>query len=150
MLETIREYAGGLLESARRERVAEAHARYFTRLAAGFEALWAESGHDAASGHFLDDLANLRAALSWATAQDPEVALRIGTDLGGFFAGAGLYREAVDLLTRALSAAESASEELRAAAAANLGMLVAELGEDQTRTRASRACDRRSPKRSAA
>jgi non-specific serine/threonine protein kinase len=129
MLETIREFGlEQLLVSGEEEAVRRAHAAYFLALAERAEpALW--GGHQ--MGAWLEQLAaeqdNLRAALGWLLAHDPEQALRLAAALVRFWFGRGQLGEGRAWLEQALVGQED--EPAAAQAWAELGMLATFQGD---------------------
>ena len=130
MLETIREYALERLgDSGEEELLRRRHAEEFARLA------------ESAYGHRLDaeaeasarldrDHDDLRAALDWLTASDPDAALELAGALGWFWFTRGYLAEG-DARLDAVLAASSAGGRTRARALAASGPLVARLGRAQ-------------------
>jgi predicted ATPase/class 3 adenylate cyclase len=107
MLETIREYALGLLDEAGTLAEARrAHAELFLELAerVDFES---RTGDQAALFDQLDaDNANLRAAVDWAEeTRDADLLLRLATALWGFWATRGHIAEGTAVLGNALALA---------------------------------------------
>ena len=138
MLQTIREYALKRLDQdpARADAVRDAHARYFVALAE--TAVDGMRGPDQRrwSGLLQTDRDNLRAALSYLLAEPgsknadtAELALRLAAALGFFWYKTGSVGEGSAWLERALAAAPSAPDVLRARALHALGILVAERGD---------------------
>jgi non-specific serine/threonine protein kinase len=103
-LDTIRHYAldrlvaGGEVEEIRRR-----HARYFVDLAEAAEPQL--RGPDQASwlARLEDDHDNLRAAMEWCRATDPELTARLAVALGWFWYGHGSLREGRDWLETAVT-----------------------------------------------
>jgi predicted ATPase/class 3 adenylate cyclase len=119
MLETIREYAAEKLSAARdADEVRRRHAAFFTELAEeayehrfDAEAEWSERlelDHD-----------DLRVALDWLTANDPDRALALLGALGWFWLSHGHLAEGRDRLERVIAeAADESAHTARALAAA--------------------------------
>ena len=128
MLETIREYALEKLEaSAAAEEHRRRHARFFSALAEeAYERRFdAESEWSARLGVDHDDL---RGALDWLVANDPDRGLELAGALGWFWLSHGLLAEGGGRLAGAL--AESAAKgRARARALTASGSLVARHGE---------------------
>jgi tetratricopeptide (TPR) repeat protein len=104
MLETIREYADGQLESSGElGDVRRRHAGWFAKLAERLD-VESRTGDQAASvGRFSDDYANLRAAIQWARERsDGELLLRIATALWPFWSTRGYVAEGRRALEDAL------------------------------------------------
>jgi len=130
MLETIREFGLERLgESGEEAEVRRSHAGYFLALAE--EALPHFKGPD--EGVWLDRLAaeqdNLRAALDWALAAEPAIALRLGYLLGRFWVFRGHIREGYEQLNRVLAREGAGATVDRARALLYAGALAEELGE---------------------
>jgi non-specific serine/threonine protein kinase len=106
MLETIRDYA--------RERssddVGQAHARYFADFAEHAAAELASSDQRAALRRLDLDLDNLRTALAWAQAHEPETLARLTVALSRFWTTRGLYTEARRWLDAVIEGSDAASE----------------------------------------
>jgi predicted ATPase/DNA-binding CsgD family transcriptional regulator len=66
---------------------------------------------------------NLRAALGWAIARDPETALRVASGLWRFWSQRGYWSEGRSWLEQALAAGRGAPPELRAAALIGSGRI---------------------------
>src|SRR5215218_3400962 len=131
MLETIREYARERLgQSGEAEATSRAHAEYFLALAEEAEPmLW--GAEDAA---WLDRLEqehnNMRAALSWAIAnQEAELALRLGGALQWFWFARGYYGEGRSWLEQALTGEDGASTAALAKGLDAVGWLAQEQGD---------------------
>jgi len=104
MLETIRQHAyEHLRQTDCHDPILLAHCQYFLELAESLaheergnaQSLWVirlETEHE-----------NFRAALDWAMAADPEIALRLATALGWFWQIRGFYTEGRDWLSRCLT-----------------------------------------------
>ncbi len=110
MLDTIREYATERLQQIGEAPWRQAHADYFTGWAiAGVREL---DGPD--QGVWLrridEELANIRLALEWSMAEDPERALRLAAAMGTFWWMRRAGREGIEWLTRTLDAEPSGSE----------------------------------------
>ena len=72
---------------------------------------------------------NLRAALAWSIAHDPEMALRLAGALWRFWSQRGYWSEGRRWLEQALTAAPDAPRAVRAAALAGAGTLADEQGD---------------------
>ena len=123
MLETIREYAlerldeGGEAEATRR-----AHARFFLALAEAAAPRLLGPEQAAWLGRLAAEHDNLRAALAWAIARDPDQALRLAGGLWRFWEVRGHLAEGRGWLERAL-AAGGAAPRMRATALNGAGNL---------------------------
>lgn len=123
MLATIREYAREKLsESGEAKRVELAHARYFLTLAEEAE-IEIKGPHQLSWFRRLDDEHdNLRAALGWSLEfEEIDLALRISSALGLFWANRGHHSEGIKWMEDALSAGGSADPSLRAKSLYQLG-----------------------------
>lgn len=130
MLETIREFAREQLDaSGDRETVQRCHADWALALAemaqrelfGPDQAIWTD--------RLAVDHDNLRAALAWAIASDPVLALRMASALWFFWYAEGDLFEGSRWLERALVAGTAAPPAMRALAMNNLGNLVYEMGD---------------------
>jgi predicted ATPase/class 3 adenylate cyclase len=128
MLETIREYAlEKLREGNEHDELRRRHSAFFSALAEqayrhrfDAEAEWSarlDSDHD-----------DLRAALDWLSADDPDRALELGGALGWFWLSRGLPREGCGRLAAALGASSTTGRS-RARALTSFGALLARRGE---------------------
>jgi predicted ATPase len=107
MLETIREFALGLLgEAGTLAEARQAHAEWFLGLAEHVD-VESRTGDQAALFDLLDaDNANLRAAVGWAQETgDADLLLRLATALWGFWATRGHIAEGTTVLENALDLA---------------------------------------------
>jgi predicted ATPase/class 3 adenylate cyclase len=128
MLETIREYAlEGLAGSSGADELRRRHAAFFSELAEqayarrfDAEAEW--------SGRIEIDQDDLRAALDWLAANDPDRALELAGALGWFWLSHGLLAEGSGRLAEAL-AGSTASGTSQARALTASGSLVARNGD---------------------
>ena len=119
LLETVREYAGRrLAETGEADGARRRHA--FSFVAA------AERGCD--FSRLAQELDNLRAALEWAVAAEPELGGRLARSLGDLWLMRGLLHEARSWLERLL-ASSGISEELVAELLGLLGTVLYEEGE---------------------
>lgn len=109
LLETVRQYAAEkLLASGERERVHEAHARFF--VAAALEADPHFLGPERAQWiqRLLPDLDNFRGALAWTRAHDPESHVRLVGSLRWLWYSTGHWTEANEWTAAALALPEAA------------------------------------------
>jgi predicted ATPase/DNA-binding CsgD family transcriptional regulator len=128
MLETVREYALEQLgDSGEDAATRRRHAEYCLSLV---------EHHDSAQGmpnELLDRLRaehdNLRAALAWAIAQEPEMALRLAVGIWRFWSHQGYWSEGRSWLRQALDAAPDAPAAMRADAYGGAGRIAAEQGD---------------------
>jgi predicted ATPase/class 3 adenylate cyclase len=104
MMETIREYAEGKLESSGElEDVRRLHARWFAELAECLDAESRTGDQPASVARLGEDYANLRAAIQWAREhRDGELLLRIATALCPFWSTRGYVAEGRRALEDAL------------------------------------------------
>jgi non-specific serine/threonine protein kinase len=131
MLETIHEFGlEQLAASGELEATCHRHALYYVALA---ETAQAKIG-GAEEGPWLArldaELANVRAALRWATASEPVLALKLWTKLRRYWFTRGYLREGREALERALDAASTGAvpAPLRAQVLNALGWLALHLG----------------------
>ncbi len=124
MLETIREYAAGLLTADPvRETARERHARWFLAAAEEANAAAGTAQEPVWMARLAEDHANLRAALDWLAANDPPGAVRMGTALGRYWRVRGAYREGRAALEPLLPASAGLDSGSRAGLLAALGAL---------------------------
>jgi len=104
MLETIREYAAELLEaSGEGEAVRRAHAAWFGRLAGQAGPRLFAADEPTWSARLDAERGNIRAALEWCDAEDPELGLRIASDIWRFWETRGPVAEAGEWFARLLA-----------------------------------------------
>jgi non-specific serine/threonine protein kinase len=140
MLETVREFAAGLVSAPELEDCRRRHALYFARLAD--EVVPKVGGPEgAALLRMLDsDLDNLRAAIAWALTADTECALVLAGSLGPYWEIRGLWREGQQTLVETVACAPNAPASLRGKALHQLGWLTHLLGDsDRARDYLERA-----------
>lgn len=130
MLETVREFAQEQLGKSGDEAFArQAHARYFSHFMEELDPLLWSS----ASSSLLNSVAlehdNLRAAMEWALAHDPALALGMAQRVGAFWQKRTLWNEGRAWLTRVLAAAPNAPSTDRAIALWRAGALAADQGD---------------------
>ncbi len=128
MLETVREYALERLVQAGEEPAArQRHAAYALDLAEQADP-W-----QALPQPWLDRLQgehdNLRAALTWSMARDPETALRLAGALWRFWSQRGYWSEGREWLAQALASATASPPAARADALNGAGTLAVEQGD---------------------
>ncbi|MCC6315599.1 MAG: tetratricopeptide repeat protein, partial [Thermomicrobiales bacterium] len=128
MLETVREYGlERLAEAGEEADIRRRHAAYMLGLVEQ-----AESGQ-ALPPSWLDRLQaehdDLRAALAWSVAGDPETALRLAAGLWRFWSQRGYWSEGRGWLERALADDVGGSPAARAAALIGVGKLANEQGD---------------------
>jgi predicted ATPase/class 3 adenylate cyclase len=123
MLETIREYAAGLLRPSAEEELRRRHADHYLALAERAEPhLWV--GPEEAWFPLLDsEQANFRKVLEWLTVQEEATGvLRLATALYRYWEIRARYTEAIGWLTGGLTlGGDSISTELRAQALMGIG-----------------------------
>jgi predicted ATPase/class 3 adenylate cyclase len=129
MLETIREYAVGLLsEAGERDELRRRHAHYFLDLAERAE----PELHGSRQGEWLErlelELPNLRAALEWSASSDAELGLRLAAALGQLWFKHGHLREGRRWLEEFVDD-PTAQGETRARALAGLAVLSTIIGD---------------------
>ncbi len=130
MLETVREFAQEQLDkSGSAESARQAHAVYFSRFMEQVDPLLWSS----ASSSLLNSVAlehdNLRAAMEWALAHDPALALGLAQRVGAFWQKRTLWNEGRAWLKRVLDAAPAAPSTDRAIALWRAGALAADQGD---------------------
>ena len=132
MFETVREFgqqelanAGDAYDVARR------HATYFLAFAHTAE----REFHKADQAAWLDRVAtehdNIRAALQWALAEDPEMALDLAGTLWRFWVLRGYVKEGLGWLERTIGAAGDAPSTVRARAMLGAGSMYEAIGDDE-------------------
>jgi predicted ATPase/DNA-binding CsgD family transcriptional regulator len=106
LLETVRQYAAArLAEAGEVEELRDRHLAYHLALAERSEPeMLGAGGDDPVLRRLTAALPNLRAALEWAAASDPQAALRLAVALTLFWPFTGRYREGDAAYARALSA----------------------------------------------
>jgi predicted ATPase/class 3 adenylate cyclase len=122
MLETIKEYAGERLrDQGETDLLAQRHAESFLELAEEAESvLWAQQTDEWLPRLDVEQ-PNIRTALEFALARDPELALRLSGALYPFWEIRGQHAEARAWLTRALAFDGAVSLESRAKALVGAG-----------------------------
>lgn len=122
LLETVREFVFERLEEAGEASEARRrHAAFFLHLVERVDpwrALLPESIQQFQAEHD-----NLRAALRWAIAREPDIALRIASGLWRFWSQVGFWSEGRSWLDQALAASRDAPSDLRAAALIGSGRI---------------------------
>ena len=132
MLETIREYAAERLQAGgEAEELRRRHAEEFLGLAEQAEDVFYGGEQAALWARTEESNDNMRAALSWAAAVDPEVELRLAVALYGFWFVRANYAEGRTWLEDALSRAPSAPAQLRGRALASAAELAIFQGDDE-------------------
>jgi tetratricopeptide (TPR) repeat protein len=129
MLESIREYAAERLEGApEAPELRDRHAAYFVALVEAAELTLEPQGAQAYDS-VRAELANIRAALDWCFATDPEAALRLAVGLEGFWVIAD-PSEGLARLQEALAQVPEPPLELRARALRAVGSCANPAGDD--------------------
>ena len=128
LLNSVRQYAAArLAESGEGDALRSRHLAFYLAVAEAAEPeVFRASRDDPVLRRLADDVPNLRAALDWAAATDPDAGLRIAAALSLFWAFTGRYGEGEAGYARALEAAGDEPSPLRArvlAARAYLGVL---------------------------
>lgn len=130
MLETVREFAQEQLGKAGDETFArQAHARYFSRFMEELDPLLWSSASSALLNSVALEHDNLRAAMEWALAHDPALALGMAQRVGAFWQKRTLWNEGRAWLTRVLAAAPGTPSTDRAIALWRAGALAADQGD---------------------
>jgi predicted ATPase/DNA-binding CsgD family transcriptional regulator len=125
LLETVRQYAvARLADAGELDELSTRHLGYYLALAenAQPQLLGAERG-DPVLETLTTELANLRAALDWAAASDPDAALRLAAALSLFWLFTGRYREGDRCYAQALDATDEKPTVLRGRAMADRASL---------------------------
>jgi non-specific serine/threonine protein kinase len=131
MLETLREYGREQLRSsAEGVELQRRHALRFLARAAAWDEEVATAAQAEALGRFTADHGNLRAALAWLEADDPERLQELAAALGQFWYFGGHWQEALDWYERALAAAPDAPADVRARLLDLRGRLEMFLGDE--------------------
>ena len=130
MLETVREFALEHLTAAGEEAaVRRAHAAWCLGFVDRAQAaLWA-AGQEELLDRIETEHDNLRAALSWAVANDPETALRLAAGLGPFWSKRSHWREGRAWLERALATGAGRESAARATALGRVGAIAGDQGD---------------------
>jgi predicted ATPase/DNA-binding CsgD family transcriptional regulator len=102
MLDTIREYALEKLPQDDRSEVRRRHAAYFTEWCAGAGKALFSHDQDAMLRSFDEEQPNIRLALDWSLAEQPEVAVRLAGAMGVYWTTRHHVAEGLDWLSRAL------------------------------------------------
>jgi predicted ATPase/DNA-binding SARP family transcriptional activator len=132
MLETIREYAAGLVPAADLEVHRLRHAEYFARYANSTVPRLGSSQAPDLLRELDSESDNLRAASSYALTANPECALALAGALGPYWEIRGFWQEGRQTLTAAIEHAPQAPALLREKALHQLGWLAYLLGERGT------------------
>jgi len=136
LLETIRQFAAGRLAASGEQ--AAAHARLLAwalELARAAEATVASAGWPTWSGRLATELANLRAALSWALGgqqpggREPEAGRELAALLARWWIATGRFSEAGQFLTTALGVEAPAAPPVRARLLLGAAWSVYDLGD---------------------
>ncbi|MGH9173343.1 MAG: tetratricopeptide repeat protein, partial [Vicinamibacterales bacterium] len=143
MLETIREYClEQLIASDDTEFLSRRHAEYFIAFVADGPAKLRGADGEMWRERFDAEYANLRAALRWATARAPLLALQLGKELRPYWHLRGYLREGCATLADALRAADATAIPvlLRANVLTDLGWMLINQGSlDQAEARLAEA-----------
>jgi len=136
MFETVREFGQqALVNAGDAYDVARRHATYFLTLAHTAE----REFHKADQAAWLDRVAtehdNIRAALQWALAEDPGMALDLAGTLWRFWVLRGYVKEGLGWLERTIDAAGDAPSTVRARAMLGAGSMYEAIGDDEAAER---------------
>jgi predicted ATPase/DNA-binding XRE family transcriptional regulator len=132
MLETIREFGlEQLAASGEAEEMRQRHASFFLSLAEEVEPALHGPKQLAGLERLEAERDNLRLALGWSLAHDPDVALRLVAALWRFWYARGYLREGRDWLGRTLATSAGPKTVTRARALNALGVLVWTVGDLQ-------------------
>ncbi len=130
LLGTIRQYAHEKLqESGENERLAAVHHRSFFTFVEETSAGLLGNGEQAALELLNREQENLRTALDWAMAHDPNAALRMAVRMGRFWYLGGYLREGRERLESVLATGAAAESGLHAEALFEAGRLAVEQGD---------------------
>jgi predicted ATPase/class 3 adenylate cyclase len=150
LLETTRAFAGErLTESGERERIASAHARWFTAYAQRRNEEWCRTPSSAWAATLVPEIDNFRGAFEWAVMRRNDVLIgaRLAGALFWFFRDQGMpvegyrwARESLDAFC-ARGVAVPADVEAQVHLATAVFGAVAGIGHDQRRTHLKRALD---------
>jgi predicted ATPase len=132
MLETIREYAAGLVPAAEMEVGRLRHAEYFVRYAQSTVPRLGSPQAPDLLRELDSESDNLRAANAWALTANPECALALAGALGPYWELRGFWLEGRQTLATALEHAPQAPALLRGKALHQLGWLTRLLGDSET------------------
>jgi predicted ATPase/DNA-binding SARP family transcriptional activator len=102
LLESLREFGAEQLEASEKAALERRHAGFFLALVEEAQTHLRTPGEKKAFDKLEAELDNLRAALEWAIAQEPEMALRMSALLGSFWMTRGFVREGEQWLRKAL------------------------------------------------
>ncbi len=132
MFETVREFGRQELVSAGDAAdVARRHATYFL----AFAHIAEREFHKADQAAWLDRVAtehdNIRAALQWSLAEDPEMALDLAGTLWRFWVLRGYVKEGLGWLERTIDAASDSPSTVRARAMLGAGSMYEAIGDDE-------------------
>jgi predicted ATPase/DNA-binding CsgD family transcriptional regulator len=130
MLETVREFAQEQLDrSGDAEAAQRAHAEYFSRFMEEMDPLlWSSASSSLLNGVALEH-DNLRAAMEWALAHDPALALGMAQRVGAFWQKRTLWNEGRAWLNRVLDATPATASTDRAIALWRAGALAGDQGD---------------------
>ncbi|MGH3977075.1 MAG: hypothetical protein ACRDS9_27735, partial [Pseudonocardiaceae bacterium] len=125
LLETVRQYATARLADAGEvDGLRDRHLAFYVALAEAAEPQVLGAGRDDSALHSVAaELPNLRAALEWAAATDPNAGLHLVNALALFWLFTGRYQEGDTAYARALDAADEEPTPLRGRALAGRGHL---------------------------
>jgi predicted ATPase len=130
MLETIREF--GVDKLSELGEVDDAHQRhvdYLLQLFSNSDLNWQSSISPAWLRRGDAEAENLRAALDWSRAHEPERSLRLAHAVSGYWFSRGAFREAYRRLETTLAHAVGVPDDLRANALAEMGMHATTYGD---------------------
>ena len=130
MLETIREFASEQLMAAPdADALARRHAEFFVELAGRAESEIVGPDQNRWWQILTEEVENIRSALTWACAKDPEVALRLSSLMWRYWWQRGHYAEGRAWFESALSVGADQPEALRARARQGLASMLMGTGE---------------------
>jgi predicted ATPase len=142
MLETIHEFAAERREeSGEAEELRRRHAEYFAELVERADPQLRKGGLQRRWVDRIDaEYDNLREAVQWSLASAPDLALRIGGNIGFFFWLRGHFGEARGWLDEALARSDAESLRLRAKAVEAASLLAERDGDVDATARHSAQC----------
>ncbi len=129
LLETLREFGHERLADGELAELGAAHARYFATLAEEAESHLRGPDQKRSNARLAAAYDNIRAALSWSFANEPELGTRLSVAMSHYWDAVGPRVEAHKWLDRAVAASADTSPEVRidARLAANYVFVSAEL-----------------------
>ncbi len=140
MLEALREFAWGVLDDAQRRRLRAAHGRHYHQLAAAAAAGMDRPGEEEWFARVEEELANLRAAITWALEEQPLLAADLATALGHFYDVRGHWREGLRAAQDAAEGLPASEVTRRLACSRQVAWLSHKLGDNAAAVAGFEAC----------